>query len=389
MNDYNFDNQLKIISEYVYSNSLTYLPKRWEKIAIDKNEQTGFYGEAFIDKKEKNIVIAFRGTDLNKGINEAKKDLINDNYLLLKNIPPQINNAREFKNKIQKNFKGYNIILTGHSLGGSLAQIIGAESGEKTVTYGAYGTKQLINSRNNNFYNIKNYGNANDIIFVSNIDNQLGETYVIDNSINNGEELYKTNKINKNIGLSEHFLNNIGDLSKANKYTGLKPNVSVDNLVLKGAVSKTLDEINKPLYTREMIGKMTADEYLLHEPMIMEQLKTQGGIPSEKQLNQQNNISGFINQISGNSNIFTREDIKNMSSDEYGNSNIFTREDIKNMSSDEYLKNEKAIDFQLKTIGIPSQAQANEAVQNGGMIYIQPYTRSDGTEVKGYYRSVR
>ena len=28
------------------------------------------------------------------------------------------------------------------------------------------------------------------------------------------------------------------------------------------------------IYTREMIGKMTADEYLLHEPMIMEQLKT-------------------------------------------------------------------------------------------------------------------
>ena len=73
---------------------------------------------------------------------------------------------------------------------------------------------------------------------------------------------------------------------------------------------------------------MTADEYLQHEPMIMEQLKTQGGIPSEKQINQQNNISGFINQISGNS-------------------NIFTREDIKNMSSDEYLKNEKAIVFDI------------------------------------------
>ena len=28
------------------------------------------------------------------------------------------------------------------------------------------------------------------------------------------------------------------------------------------------------IYTREMIGKMTADEYLQHEPMIMEQLKT-------------------------------------------------------------------------------------------------------------------
>ena len=115
------------------------------------------------------------------------------------------------------------------------------------------------------------------------------------------------------------------------------------------------------IYTREMIGKMTADEYLQNEPMIMEQLKTQGGIPSEKQLNQQNNFLGFINQISGNSNIFTRED----------------------------LKNEKAIDFQLKTIGIPSQVQANQAVQSGGMVYIQPYTRADGTSVKGYYRSVR
>ena len=124
------------------------------------------------------------------------------------------------------------------------------------------------------------------------------------------------------------------------------------------------------IYTREMIGKMTADEYLQNEPMIMEQLKTQGGIPSEKQLNQQNELSGFINQISGNS-------------------NIFTREDIKNMSTDEYLKNEKAIDFQLKTIGIPSQAQANQAVQSGGMIYVQPYTRADGTSVRGYYRSVR
>ena len=124
------------------------------------------------------------------------------------------------------------------------------------------------------------------------------------------------------------------------------------------------------IYTREMIGKMTADEYLQNEPMIMEQLKTQGGIPNEKQLNQQNDLSGFINQISGNS-------------------NIFTREDIKNMSADEYLKNEKAIDFQLKTIGIPSQVQANQAVQSGGMIYVQPYTRADGTSVKGYYRSVR
>ena len=86
-------------------------------------------------------------------------------------------------------------------------------------------------------------------------------------------------------------------------------------------------------YTREMIGNMSSDEYLQHEPMIMEQLKTQG-IPSEKQINQKNDLSGFVNEISGNS-------------------KIFTREEIKNMTTDEYLKNEKAIDYQLKTIGVP------------------------------------
>lgn len=37
MNNVIFDNQLKIISEYVYLNNLTYLPKKWEKIAISKN----------------------------------------------------------------------------------------------------------------------------------------------------------------------------------------------------------------------------------------------------------------------------------------------------------------------------------------------------------------
>ena len=93
------------------------------------------------------------------------------------------------------------------------------------------------------------------------------------------------------------------------------------------------------IYTREMIGKMSTDEYLQHEPMIMEQLKTQG-IPSEKQINQENDLSGFVNEISGNS-------------------KIFTREEIKNMSTDEYLKNEKAIDYQLKTIGVPYEKDLN------------------------------
>src|SRR5574344_1019955 len=66
---------------------------------------------------------------------------------------------------------------------------------------------------------------------------------------------------------------------------------------------------------------------------------------------------------------------------------IFTAEEIGKMSTDEILKNEKAINNQLKGIGVPREYQAKEAVKNGTMIWVNSYTRDDGTEVKGYYRS--
>jgi uncharacterized protein YcbK (DUF882 family) len=66
---------------------------------------------------------------------------------------------------------------------------------------------------------------------------------------------------------------------------------------------------------------------------------------------------------------------------------IFTREDIGSMSTAEFAKYEQAINRQMETIGIPNESQAKEAVQSGNMIYVQPYTRADGTEVRGYYRA--
>lgn len=47
--------------------------------------------------------------------------------------------------------------------------------------------------------------------------------------------------------------------------------------------------------------------------------------------------------------------------------------------------NQKAIEYQKKSIGIPSKKQAAAS----GMIYVKGYTRSDGTEVKSYYRTRR
>lgn len=65
---------------------------------------------------------------------------------------------------------------------------------------------------------------------------------------------------------------------------------------------------------------------------------------------------------------------------------IFTAEDIGQMSPREFLKNEPAINTQLKGIGVPRELEAKQAVQSGTMIWVNAYKRGDGVEVSGYYR---
>lgn len=73
--------------------------------------------------------------------------------------------------------------------------------------------------------------------------------------------------------------------------------------------------------------------------------------------------------------------------DDLGN-RIYTREDIGEMTSDEYSANEKSIMEQLNTYGIPTRGDMERAYLTGpDRVYVRPYTRSDGTEVRGYYRS--
>lgn len=68
--------------------------------------------------------------------------------------------------------------------------------------------------------------------------------------------------------------------------------------------------------------------------------------------------------------------------------NIFSREYIALLSGDEFLDNEPAIMAQLNSIGIPTDTELHAASITGKTIYVKPYTRNDGTQVKGYYRSL-
>ncbi len=66
---------------------------------------------------------------------------------------------------------------------------------------------------------------------------------------------------------------------------------------------------------------------------------------------------------------------------------IFTQEEINTMSDEEKQKNKEAIFYQKQTIGVPTEEQAQKAVSKGGMVFVNSYTRSDGTKVRSYYRS--
>ena len=67
-----------------------------------------------------------------------------------------------------------------------------------------------------------------------------------------------------------------------------------------------------------------------------------------------------------------------------GDERIFSREDIANMTNTEYKNNEKAINYQLTNIGVPT----NKELKNSeNVVYVKAYTKDDGTNVKAHYRS--
>ena len=63
---------------------------------------------------------------------------------------------------------------------------------------------------------------------------------------------------------------------------------------------------------------------------------------------------------------------------------IYTAEDIGSMSGDEFMENEKAINYQMANLGIPSESELSG---NSDVVYVHAYTRDDGTEVRAHYRS--
>ncbi|WP_176392066.1 DUF6792 domain-containing protein [Marininema halotolerans] len=138
-----------------------------------KDLGTGFQAIAVKNKKTGEVIIAYRGSDTeNYGA-----DWWGQNYSLWsQDNGLQDVSAKEFVEEVKKNPKTKNssIVLTGHSLGGYLAQKAAKETGLPAVTYNAPGLKPtsnysvrgilkgVFNKRLNLWEDVKNSTGGND-----------------------------------------------------------------------------------------------------------------------------------------------------------------------------------------------------------------------------------
>lgn len=161
----------------------------WKIIAVDNLEnQDGFYAVAY--QQGNTVVIAFRGT-----VNV--QDLVADAeiYLSVPNMVEQLTPAEQFVNKVEAQLHGQptHVILTGHSMGGWLAQKIYTLDSGKWANWNITGST-VFNSIGTGFHpsisqasSVKDYHFQGDVF--SDYGSSLGTEIVIPNDTP-GESVY-------------------------------------------------------------------------------------------------------------------------------------------------------------------------------------------------------
>ena len=92
MANYKLHNDCKVLSKYVYKDNKPETINDWKysKTWYDSN---GFNSEVY--KKGNDIIIVFRGTDIEKGVKEGAKDMLSNAQMGARYLPNQMKNASQ------------------------------------------------------------------------------------------------------------------------------------------------------------------------------------------------------------------------------------------------------------------------------------------------------
>ena len=201
--DTKYHEKLKQASIYVYHEGNAQLPLGYRVIDKAENKENGFYAEAYSDGKD--IIIAYRGT-------EDVQDFLIDLNMAYSQLPNQCIDAVRFYDKVANN-NNSDITVTGHSLGGSNAEIVSAIRGSVAVTFNAYGVRDMFTPYTKlKEDNIVNYVNEMDVLTMVNGHNHLGKIYSVSDIVEHTENhsQYKRNY---------HKAEEMGDLSQRRERT--------------------------------------------------------------------------------------------------------------------------------------------------------------------------
>jgi len=169
------------------------------------DQTNGFKANLYLNTYTGKYVVAFSGTN-------DRKDLISDIQMGINLLPDQFNNAAIFLSQLKDN-DGNKIeisqieLITGHSLGGSIAQLIGSLEKYKNVnvvTLNAFGVEHLQSKMIEQNYKLSyNYSNIDNYII-------LGDIISTSTKHINGVSILNQNFIN---GIATFFFKHSGPLT--------------------------------------------------------------------------------------------------------------------------------------------------------------------------------
>lgn len=102
-------------------------------------EGDSYFGVSFVNTQTKRVIVAQRGTD-------SVRDIVSDVQIIRSAVPVQYNLARMFTERVAKQYPGFAMSHTGHSLGAVLAELLAYNRNELAITVDSLGIQGVLDT---------------------------------------------------------------------------------------------------------------------------------------------------------------------------------------------------------------------------------------------------